>query len=280
MIPTEKQLSTKATTDSFDEIYNNADISVNDTYLAETGYPFDYPTRWLNDPSMNKRIGIRRLDVLPSSHSFALKITAYPREAGGLDTEDFSGTITVSVTCRDNLIQVLSFICNSCSYKLKDENGHDTDAGGGLNFEYDNRTNDVTFWFTNSRGEDCDFSIEDATKGDIMNITSFLQFLNQDEIMPYKTILEQKNIQIKTFHNVWNRERLYFHASFSTSRRHFIGKRGDFYQNLTLLYPPPTNESTFLIRFTTNGTRNILIRYCEFDIQLCYIVNYRKATIL
>ena len=49
-------------------------------YLALSGYPFDYPTKWLNDPSMNKRIAIRRLDVLPSSHSFTLNIRATVNE--------------------------------------------------------------------------------------------------------------------------------------------------------------------------------------------------------
>ena len=74
MFQSEKQFNEKATTESFDEIYNNCDVSVEADYLASNGYPFDYPTKWLNDPSMNKRIAIRRLDVLPSSHTFNLKL--------------------------------------------------------------------------------------------------------------------------------------------------------------------------------------------------------------
>ena len=42
MITSEKQLTTRATTDTFDEIYTNYDVSVSDEYLAQTGYPFDY----------------------------------------------------------------------------------------------------------------------------------------------------------------------------------------------------------------------------------------------
>lgn len=67
---TEKQFNKKATTDAFDEIYTNFDVGSESTYLADSGYPFDFPMRWLNDASMNKRIAVRRLDVIPSSHSF------------------------------------------------------------------------------------------------------------------------------------------------------------------------------------------------------------------
>ena len=71
----EKQFNKTATTDAFDEIYTNFDVaSIRDEYLADSGYPFDFPTRWLNDPSMNKRIAIRRLDVIPSTHSFRLNL--------------------------------------------------------------------------------------------------------------------------------------------------------------------------------------------------------------
>ena len=76
MLQSEKQFITKATTDTFDEIYTNFDVSVNEAYTADKGYPFDYPTRWLNDPSMNKRIAIRRLDVTPSSHAFTITLMA------------------------------------------------------------------------------------------------------------------------------------------------------------------------------------------------------------
>jgi len=122
---------------------------------------------------------------------------------------------------------------------------------------------------------------DDELNNDVLNndAEDFLMFLNQPVTQENISKLTELSY-VKEFDEVWSRERLHLHASFSTSRRKFIGKRGDFYQNLTLLYPAPTNESTFYIRFTSNGMKNILIRHCEFDIQLCYIVNYKKATIL
>ena len=265
MLQSEKQFNTKATTESFDEIYTNYDISVKEDYLASLGYPFDYPTKWLNDPSMNKRIAIRRLDVLPSSHSFTLTVKADVNESEERIT--YTSTATIDVSYQDNLIKVLNHLCNQFSYDVDDKKC-------GLRYEYNVNENKLDLTFVNVHDRKCDFTIS----GENGEIEDFLKFLNQpiDNNSKAKLIADNQ----KTFYEVWSRDRLYFHASFSTSRRKFIGKQGDFYQNLSLLYPSPTNESTFYIRFSSNGVKNILIRHCEFDIQLCFIVNYKKSAIL
>lgn len=271
MFQSEKQFNSKATTDSFDEIYTNYDVSVKEDYLALSGYPFDYPTKWLNDPSMNKRIAIRRLDVLPSSHSFTLTVSADNlNDKANDDTpiNTMSGTKTIDVSYQDNLIKVLNHLCNQFSYDVGDKKC-------GLKYEYDVNDNQLEFYFTNSKDDPCSFQIT----GTDVELDDFLKFLNQPIGEDARNSLKN-NENIKTFNEVWSRDRLYFHASFSTSRRKFIGKQGDFYSTLTLLYPSPTNESTFYIRFSSNGVKNILIRHCEFDIQLCFIVNYKKSAIL
>lgn len=230
MIPTEKQLSTKSTTDSFDEIYTNYDLSVKETYNANTGYPFDYPTRWLNDPSMNKRIAIRRLDVTPSTHSITLVVNAI--DEGEESENNYKLTQTIDITEYDNLVKVMNGMCNNFSYPA--ESG----KTGGLRYEYDDKTNRLKLKFLDPSGIAVRFSIQEDLSSDIFGIAdeqvkSFLRFLNQIESENNVQILKQYTTE-KVFEQVWNRDRLYIHASFSTSRRHFIGKRGDFYQNLTL----------------------------------------------
>ena len=171
MIQSEKQFNTKATTESFDEIYTNYDVSVQEDYLASTGYPFDYPTKWLNDPSMNKRIAIRRLDVLPSSHSFTLTVECEDvndLDEQGNDLSRYACTDTIDVSYQDNLIKVLNHICNTFSY-----NGRGKKCG--LKYEYDVKTNELTFSFENSEHEKCEFKIS----GDTNELNDFLKFLNQ-----------------------------------------------------------------------------------------------------
>ena len=39
----ERDFQTKATNETFDEIYTKHDVSVSEGYYANQGYPFDYP---------------------------------------------------------------------------------------------------------------------------------------------------------------------------------------------------------------------------------------------
>ena len=112
----EKKLTTTSTHDTFDEIYTNYDLSVNETYAAANGYPFDYPTRWLNDPSMNKRIAIRRLDATPTTHSFTLYLKAEVNESEQMQV--FEKVSRIDITEYDNLVKVMNHICSEFSYVI------------------------------------------------------------------------------------------------------------------------------------------------------------------
>ena len=272
----EKQFNKTATTDAFDEIYTNFDVStISNEYLADSGYPFDFPTRWLNDPSMNKRIAIRRLDVIPSSHSFALSLSSSdPVGTFGL----FTKTANINITEYDNLIKALSYICDSLS--VYDETKGEFDRR--LVYEYNEKENRLKLRMDGiyiKTRTPLKFNLTNNEGMNDSDIVEFLEFLNQpinNEMINYM----KETTTEKVFDNVWSRDRLYIHASFSTSRRKYIGKRGDFYQNMNLLYPLPSNESIFHVFFTSDGKKTILIRYCNFDIQLCFIVNYKKSVVL
>ena len=284
MITSEKQFNRTSTVDSFDEIYTNHDVSAVNSYIADSGYPFEFPARWLNDPSMNKRIAIRRLDVIPTAHSFHLRLFSH---VPPISDEENDPTLRITnakinITEYDNLIKVLAHICESLSsYNISLEAYERR-----LLFEYDETRNYLKMW---CEGTDNTFSTIFGLFGGIMNtdeggdvdddLKDFLRFLNQDTSEDMVNYLKS-DTEKKEFYNVWSRDRLYIHASFSTSRRKYIGKRGDFYPVMNLLYPLPSNESTFSIFFTSDGQRTILIRYCNFDIQFCFITNYKKSLAL
>ena len=284
MITSEKQFNRTSTVDSFDEIYTNHDVSAVNSYIADSGYPFEFPARWLNDPSMNKRIAIRRLDVIPTAHSFHLRLFSH---VPPISDEENDPTLRITnakinITEYDNLIKVLAHICESLSsYNISLEAYERR-----LLFEYDETRNYLKMW---CEGTDNTFSTTFRLFGGLMNtdeggdvdddLKDFLRFLNQDTSEDMVNYLKS-DTEKKEFYNVWSRDRLYIHASFSTSRRKYIGKRGDFYPVMNLLYPLPSNESTFSIFFTSDGQRTILIRYCNFDIQFCFITNYKNSLAL
>ena len=273
----EKDFQQKASFDTFDEIYTNIDISVNENYDASQGYPFDYPIRWLRDASMNKRIAIRRLICTPTSHIITLRLFSL------LDSSSSPILISerIEITQADNLVKVLSGM--RLKFSKEDE---EAEKLYSLWYDYDTSTNGLCMSFIDNNDfayryyfEDPDECTNDNGEKCYPNIDELLKFLNQPLTKENRLKLTT-NTMFKEFDNVWNRDSVFFHASFSTSKRKYIGINGDFYMTPTLLYPPPSNESTFYIRFTSDGTKNILIRHCAFMVQLCYIVNFMKTKIL
>ena len=272
----EKQFNKTATTDAFDEIYTNFDVaSISDEYLADSGYPFNFPTRWLNDPSMNKRIAIRRLDVIPSSHVFTLDLFS------SSDDEQYpisTHAAKIEITEHDNLIKALGYICDS----LSDYNAERNYYERRLMYEFNEKENRLRLYMRTENDANNEpklkfkFTVSKVPESDLVE---FLEFLNQPTDAEHINYLKTETSEM-VFDNVWSRDRLYIHSSFSTSHRKYIGKRGDFYQNMNLLYPLPSNESIFHVFFTSDGKKTILIRYCNFDIQLCFIVNYKKSIVL
>ena len=106
----------------------------------------------------------------------------------------------------------------------------------------------------------------------------FLHFLNQrDDDESYE---EQSELKLEhVYENVWDRGYIEFHATFSDSKRQFIGVNNEFYYKPSLLFKAPKDGSVFNIRFTTDGKTPILPRYCRFIIQLCFVINYKNAIV-
>ena len=282
----ERDLTAKATTDSFEEIYTNHDLSTSSNFDdPSSGYSFNYPLRWLEDTSMNKRIAIRRLDVTPSSHTFSLTLML-----DGLSTSYVPITGRFVVRENDNLHRVLSDMCDIFTYR--DEQGKKL---SGMEYEYDQSKNKLELSFINYSTSNADlihfhFDIT-STNSNIANtsmlnykyrgVIEFLKLLNQDftdqDTINSLTSASTMTPSIKVFDNVWNRDRIYFHASFSTSHRQFIGENGDFYPNLSLLYPAPDNTSTFRVNCSTDTKHFITPLYSKICIQLAFITNYKRS---
>ena len=270
MFKTENQFSTTASQLPIEENYTNLDIDQYETLNPSVGYTFRYPQRWLESPSQNKAIGIRRLDIIPTAHVISLRFNVVkPESVSG--TSPSPKTISFQVMAQNTLLEIITSVCNDFNSLF---------TSYRLNYTY-NDTGVLTLSCTyvgvdDTQSVPAQFLIFDAASTNI-NTKEFLRFLNQD--ISDTTFLETP-ATTKTFNNVWNREYIEFHASFSDSKRRFIGIKGDFYDKPTVLYNSPTDGSTFNIRFTTNGKNNIFPKYCRFIIQLVFLYNYRKTVVL
>ncbi len=111
--------------------------------------------------------------------------------------------------------------------------------------------------------------------------TEFLKMFNQfttDEAV--EALKEPREDGILTFTNVWNRDDLFFHASFSDSTKQLIGFIRDSWQNPNICYSGSVSSDDFTVRFTQDTTTKVIPRNGTFFIQLTLIYNYRTALVL
>jgi len=272
----EKQLSSRASQFPIEEYYTNIDVNPNEDVDPRVGFTYDFPVRWANDPSLNKAIGIRRLDCVPTSHCIALKINYYDptvvdsRISDYTLDEDNSMEGVLSITAKNNLEEIMSYLCSNWSND-KYVFSHYYSPDGELYMLAFCRTKNVytRFSFSSARLND---------EWDHNDIDEFLKFLNQKVNDENENALTAATDD-KYFSNVWDRDNLEFHASFSTSKRGFIGLKGDFYPNISYIFNQGTDSPQFQLRFTTNGKDPILPLYCHYICQLTFILNYKKSLV-
>lgn len=327
----EKQVTKRASRETIEEIYTHDDI-VTHSYNMDPniGFPFDYPTRWLNDPSQDKRIAIRRLECTPSTHSFRLRVFCF--DANDQLVSNISKRL--DITAENDIIEVLHAFCDT--FQPRNAQGQEV---GELFFDYNPDTYEVNIMYIDANNQlgvvliqgfaimAAYNSVSDyrAAERDVME---FLMLMNQnldvdgdakydenvhrlnnapalqnqvyEQSLPLDSFLDWHlypnfekifrrwfvrgaagvNAISRVMGGVWNRKHLYYHASFSTSHRKYIGKNNDFYPVPNVLYPAPTNETSFHITFSQNGKKKLIIYYCNLDIHLTFISNVDECTAL
>lgn len=276
MYKTEKQMTFRATRDAIEEAYTQHDISIDQgEYDATLGYPFQYPIRWLGDESQKKRIGLRSIDIRPPAMMLGLKLTV----KYVIDEEEriFSFRNIFDVTSKNTLKEILNAISVGLVIFYINKDDHSRYLQLIYNYDADNN---LVFNVVDENDEKQQFIIESSRGEDSEEIKDFLKFLNQSTTNS-ELLNSLANYSLyKKFSNVWDRENLYVHASFSTAKRHYLGKRGEMHDKPNKLYPGPTNDTTFYLRFTSNHIKNILPQHTDFTIELSFIVNYSKSNAL
>ncbi len=109
---------------------------------------------------------------------------------------------------------------------------------------------------------------------------NFLKLLNQPISDATIAEIKQANEESINFTNVWNRDDLYFHASFSDSARQLIGFQHDMWPDANVYYSCSLNSDDFTIRFTQDGVSKILPRNGVLLIQFSLIYNYANSFLM
>ena len=264
----ENQFNTTTSDLAIEEVYTNLDVEPNDPCISTKGFAFRYPQRWLNDPSQNKAIGLRKLSITPQPISLKLYFSYL---SPSTDKEIGVQRRSIDVLPENNMLEILTKIRDQL-YKRNDNQNTRvyltwTYVGTKLTLKCYRVVSDtgkelVGVWF-----KLCGIGS--------VNNDNVLKLFNQectDKMRKYiNTYLD--NFE---FDNVWDRSHIEFHASFSDAKYGFIGCNNDFYYKPNVLFNPPTDGPVFKIRFTIDGKKPILPRYCRFIVQLTFILNYMK----
>ncbi|EAX65557.1 hypothetical protein TVAG_301930 [Trichomonas vaginalis G3] len=279
MLPIEKENSRVATTKPLDELFTNVGQKFETETVKHEGYRFDYPLRWLRDPSVTKAIGFRRMkfvSVEDKSFPFIVRFHIdYISEGKRKMWEEIE---LIQVDLSSSLQTALKNIedkINSCYAKYADEYAN-TESTLYVRIVYDKQNSQVSFQI-----------YEDNPKKDEQIYTEFTamswyylqRMLNQKVKLPLANIYSRyARDEPYLFKDVFDSDAIIVHASFSGAQNSFLCLANDFYEKPTKLYEPPSGSiSDFQVWFTTDGRKRIIPLYHAFYLELSFIYNYYRT---
>ncbi|KAI5498134.1 hypothetical protein TVAGG3_0824700, partial [Trichomonas vaginalis G3] len=279
MLPIEKENSRVATTKPLDELFTNVGQKFETDTVKHEGYRFDYPLRWLRDPSVTKAIGFRRMkfvSVEDKSFPFIVRFHIdYISEGKRKMWEEIE---LIQVDLSSSLQTALKNIedkINSCYAKYADEY-ENTNSTLYVRIVYDKQNSQVSFQI-----------YEDNPNKDEQIYTEFTamswyylqRMLNQKVEPPLANIYSRyARDEPYLFKDVFDQDAVIVHASFSGAQNSFLCLANDFYEKPTKLYEPPSGSiSDFQVWFTTDGRKRIIPLYHAFYLELSFIYNYYQT---
>ena len=267
---TERQFTTRQQKLIYEEVYFNNDMTINN-YNPLTGYELKYPQFFTANPSQDKSIAPRRVKITPSAHQFRLCISYKDSQGQEHSNNNF---FLVDILQGNTTQEILNYIREQ---SICNDNGTVYE----LRSLYDKTTGLLIFQgFNITNLQFVDFRIMCPSYDDY---AGFWKFLNQiDE--PFNDLKRNENyqldsmmyVQIYSLNNVWNRETLYVHSSFSNSQHHYLCLSNEFWDRPSKLFYGNVNDNAFYIYFSTDGVNKIVPYYANKLIELSFVLRTQE----
>ena len=250
----------------FEEVYfsdNMTEANHNDN----TGYLLKYPQLFAVNPSAEKSIAPRRIQITPSSMRFSLAIEY---QAGQNDLHR-TGYTVYDVTPQNSFQEIIHEICNDSLLQ---------DQQAGTRFAivpvYDRIRGTLSITAINNAGANIPFRFSLVNYDDH---NAMWRFLNQPGI-PFNNLVGDNNYDSEStvfvnrydFNNVWNRDGLFVHASFSNSQRHYVCLSNEFWDKPNKYFYDNVHGNEFYLYFTTDGTNKVTPWYANKLLELSFIL--------
>ena len=253
MFTSEKQFTQRASNIVYEEVYFNSDMTENN-YDNSTGYRLKYPELFSANNSQDKCIAPRKVNVKPSANQ--LKFTFV------LDSfYNKNANIAIDVTPYNTMQEVLN--------EMKNQISSQNNGLYQMQYIYNTMSGILVISFIDENDELVEFKFEFTEVG---NDGDLWEFFNQPGLPQFPTANYVDSIALS---NVWNRDYLYVHASFSNSKYHYLCTTNDNWEYPTKLFYDNVFGYDFYIYFTTDGITKIIPYYANKLIELSFVL--RKA---
>ena len=266
----ESQFTNNASKRVVEEVFTNEDMTNDKIDVSNGKYRLRTPQMFAADLSQEKAISPRRVMCEPNAHTFFTRLTFYISQTANIIGS--SPYVAFDFTSENTLEECLNHMRTSLQYIDNDNN-----ITCGINYNYNKLTGALHIWGLDNNNNSVDFRFECL---DYDNYNEIWQLLNQQG-NPFFSAQDDKTqydinvlgpITIINLNNVWNREPLYVHASFSRSKKCYLCRTGDFWFKPSKYYYDNIANDEFFIFFTTDTTHWIIPYDAVKVIELCFIL--------
>lgn len=260
----ESQFTNNASKRVFEEAYFNDDMADNRANVSTKSYSLRVPEMFATNLSQEKAISPRRVSCVPNAHVFRCSVHYYDLYDSYLNESEMQ---SFDFTSMNLLEEILSSLVEQTKIKT-DDNEY------SLHYEYTKNTSSLSIYAThNDNGVKFCFSC--PTYKDyqelwgLFNQTSFPFGIENDSLYMEDSL---DPIDILHLTNVWSRENLFVHSSFSSSKYHYMCRTNDFFNKPTKYYYDNINNNEFEIYFTTDGINKVIPYDSVKIIELAFIL--------
>jgi hypothetical protein len=261
--------------------YDDNSKNPHNAYQDGKRYYFDFSPYWFNENTLNKAIGLRRIETRPRAYNFKLQWT-YQRN----DEPTFYLTTYHHITPEDDIETALSRICTTWNRALteyiRNNNIANPEQKRTMFYTYDEDTYTAELTCSSQLSDMNTYSIElsrPLLEGD--EFIDFNRLMNiPTDLMPDNfdiTILPTLHLTRWTFENVWNRRDLFIHASFvNYTTFQYLGRNGEFYMKPSKLYEFKHQPIGFYFEVSFDGMKTVELLHENFIVELCLILDVKK----